>query len=48
MNKKKIIEWYENLSQEKRMKLQEKFGNFNILDRETKFYNWLKLNQKKK
>lgn len=42
MNKKEVVEWYENLPDEARMKLQKDFGNDGVPDRETKFYTWLK------
>ncbi len=43
MNKKDKIEWYENLPQEERMRLQQEFGNDGIPNRESKFYKWLKI-----
>ena len=42
MAKKEAIEWYESLPGDMRMKLQEDFGTKDILDRETKFYRWIK------
>ena len=42
MTKKQAEEWYEILPDDVRMKLQKDFGNYDVPDRETKFYNWLK------
>lgn len=42
MTKREIVQWYENLSDDARMKLQEEFGHDGVYDRETKFYKWLK------
>lgn len=41
MTKKEAINWYDGLPDDVRMKLQLEFGNDNIPNRETKFYNWL-------
>lgn len=38
---------YENLPDNKRMELQNEFGNYGIPSRERKFYSWLLKNKRK-
>jgi len=38
---REVMEKYSSLTQDKRMKLQYRFGNDNVANRETKFYDWL-------
>ena len=37
-----VAKWYDKLSYHRRMEYQYEFGNDDMIDREVRFYKWLK------